>query len=749
MSQLLSISRFIPISILIFVTSFFTFSQKDFNNYQTLLSKGEMPADFSTPVSQKVLNDLAKNRLSFKTKMDTQIYLETIHGHLDEILYSGYVIYGDEVSVYLQQLASKLLNDEPELLKELRFYTIKSNETNAFSTAPGIIFVTTGLISQLSSEAQLAFILAHEIAHYEKKHVHEEYVNYKKISSIKRQEQILQLSQFSKDKELEADQLALKRYHKMGYSSEELIGTFDLLMYSYLPFDEITFPTDYFNTGNMYIPEKEINLKIRAITAEENYNDTYRSHPNIKKRKTAAQKTISEYANWGNAAFVMEKDLFFEIRTSCRLESLRLNVIEGNEFSALYSIFLLEKDFPNSLYLDKMKTLAWLSILQSDFKFEKTKKADQIEGESSLLYKFLDRCNSFELATIGLRIIYDLRAKHAGDFFFEDSYKFYIESLSREQSINLSKYQPYTFQQASLNAMNKSSNELTEKKEVASSENSKYSRIKEKRSTQSIPEFDSTQFATYAISDILNDSLFVKQFNTLKEHNDSLDEAYKQFCLMSKRDQDKAWKAYTNNLSQKEASFKDILIVEPAIHLESKTPKAAWEIAAAEKAFMKTLTGVSQKQGFNPIILTHDSVIKRTTQEFNEYNTYLSYIEQINSANNGNNCLSIDYELINKFTQARGVSQILFTRIDYSYFPDFDPIAIIFGTIVAPLIPYIYFVHIPRTIKEGKDLNMYSMMINTKNGKNYSYIQKNIHKSGTVENYSPYYADFFKLIKQF
>ena len=68
-------------------------------------------------------------------------------------------------------MANKLLEKEPKLRKELRFYTIKSNVTNAFSTDQGIIVVTSGLISQITSEAHLAYILAHEIAHYTEKHV--------------------------------------------------------------------------------------------------------------------------------------------------------------------------------------------------------------------------------------------------------------------------------------------------------------------------------------------------------------------------------------------------------------------------------------------------------------------------------------------------------------------------------------------------------------------------------------------------
>ena len=717
-----------------------------------MLSKGTMPADFSTPVSQKVANDLAASKLTFKSKTEAQAYLKAIHERLNDLLYSGSVIYGDEVSAYVQQLAENLLKDDPELLKELRFYTIKSNETNAFSTSPGVIFVTTGLIAQLSSEAQLAFVLSHEIAHYEKKHVHEEFVNSKKVGEIKRREQILKLSQFSKEKELEADELALKRYHKMGYSKEELLGTFDVLMYSYLPFDELPFPSDYFNTANMYVPKKNfLDRNLKPITAEEDYNDTYNSHPNIKKRKDAVQKSISGFTNWRNESFILDENSFFELRTLCRLESIRLDVIEGNGFEAIYSIFLMEQEFPNSPYLDKMKALSWLSMQQREFKLAQRSTENKIEGESSLLHSFLNKSSYFEMGTLGMRIIYDLRSKHSGETFFEDTYKNYLDGFVENPYVSLSAYQPFTYQQASQNALDKLNDTITPaKKEPNFTEGSKYSRIKEKRSgSQSTVAFDSTEFARYAIPDILKDSSFIQDYKTLKAHKDSVKEAANLFYSLSRREQEKLWKAHIASLSKEEVAFKKILIVEPNIFLSSKNGVAEWEMQSAKKLHRTTLITNAKKMGYEPIIIDQDSILKGTTEDFNEYNTYLAYIEQINSANNGNDCLSIDYELINKFSQERDISQILFTRIDYSYFPDFNPIAIIFGTIIVPFIPWVYFGYIPKTIKEGKDLTMYSMLINTKNGKNYSYIKNNIQKSATVENYAPYYRDFFNLIKKF
>lgn len=78
-----------------------------------------------------------------------------MHYAINDLLHSGLVVYGDEVSVYVGKVADKLLEKDKPLREKLRFYAIKSNETNAFSTYQGIVFVTTGLISQLSTEAQL------------------------------------------------------------------------------------------------------------------------------------------------------------------------------------------------------------------------------------------------------------------------------------------------------------------------------------------------------------------------------------------------------------------------------------------------------------------------------------------------------------------------------------------------------------------------------------------------------------------
>ncbi|RMH06868.1 MAG: hypothetical protein D6704_06205 [Nitrospirae bacterium] len=61
------------------------------------------------------------------------------------------------------------VSDRPEL--NFHFAILNSEEQNAFAAPGGYIFVTIGLLKALTNEAELAGVLAHEIAHVTKRHM--------------------------------------------------------------------------------------------------------------------------------------------------------------------------------------------------------------------------------------------------------------------------------------------------------------------------------------------------------------------------------------------------------------------------------------------------------------------------------------------------------------------------------------------------------------------------------------------------
>ena len=127
-------------------------------------------------------------------------------------------------------------------------FTIKvvdSDEVNAFALPGGFMFVNTGLILKADNEAELAGVLAHEIAHVAARHgtrqaTRGQLINYGTIPLIfmggwagyaVRQAVSLAVPmgflKFSRNMETEADLLGLQYMYKAGYDPTEFVNFFE------------------------------------------------------------------------------------------------------------------------------------------------------------------------------------------------------------------------------------------------------------------------------------------------------------------------------------------------------------------------------------------------------------------------------------------------------------------------------------------------------------------------------------------
>lgn len=89
-----------------------------------------------------------------------------------EIL-SRYPLYRDaEATRYLNRVGTLLsyVSERPETFGGYHFAILDSDETNAFATPGGLIFVTRGMLRCTDSEDGVASVLAHEIAHVAHRH---------------------------------------------------------------------------------------------------------------------------------------------------------------------------------------------------------------------------------------------------------------------------------------------------------------------------------------------------------------------------------------------------------------------------------------------------------------------------------------------------------------------------------------------------------------------------------------------------
>jgi beta-barrel assembly-enhancing protease len=119
----------------------------------------------------------------------------------------------DRDSVYVNGVGRLLLSNLRRPGVEYQFHIVESPLINAFALPGGQIFVTSGMLAFVESEAELAAVLGHEISHVDLRHCVERYqyeATFKK-AGIPEAGWMIEIAHrlvsagFSQDQELEAD----------------------------------------------------------------------------------------------------------------------------------------------------------------------------------------------------------------------------------------------------------------------------------------------------------------------------------------------------------------------------------------------------------------------------------------------------------------------------------------------------------------------------------------------------------------
>lgn len=628
----------------IFCTSFI-FSglgqEVSWDEYQNLRAMGKVPSIFKMNTQTKIEQDLHIDRTDLSPEEEEQ-FLENIHYQIDDILRSGLVLYGDPATLYIQKVADHLLESNKKLKKELQFFAVKSNMTNAFSTDQGIIFVTLGLLAQLENEAQLAFVLAHEIAHYQEKHVEKSYSDYQRNNdAINYDEHIRILSQYSKEKELEADILGVKLYQLAGYKKSELLSAFDVLMYSYLPFDEVPFPQDYLNSEHLQIPTHYFPEKVNPILAEEEYNDEKSSHPNIRKRKEAILAEIKSSNDWGSKEFAIDENEFAKVRKMARFESVHRDLIDCNYPDALYSIFLLEQEHPDSKYLSRSKAKAWLgisSLLGNKGKSDVLYKERDIEGESHALVYLLNSLSRIQLLTIAMRQVEDVYQKYPEDEEIAKIRTMMIEEIAENSMFKIKNYRKITyataierFEKSKQQQLLKDSLQIVSDTLIVDEETeelSKYDKIKKKRTAQietptnEEEEFDVDQFHFFALSDLISDTSFLNtlaRFEAREQEKKTQESAERNMSPMEK---------LKLNKERYHLGISEFVLMRPFVYQEYYGKIDMKGSVEFEQLVRESILKNAEKVKLSVVDFTNNEAGALTTEEYNRHALFTDYISQ-------------------------------------------------------------------------------------------------------------------------
>jgi hypothetical protein len=383
-------------------------------DYKPLVSTGKLPLIYTTSATEKANTDIAtaqKEKNYYTRKAKEKFYLIS-NFQIDQILRSGKIMFNDSLSHFVNKVADETFKGHPEIRKNIQIYILKSDIVNAFTADNGTIIVSVGLLSQLDNEAQLAYILCHETSHYLKKHSVESYVTMHSRNSYRKTN--LDEYRFSQDAEFEADAEGLKLFKETSYSYKGISGAFNMLKYSYLPFDEIKFDKNFLEDSNLVFPPAYFLKELSPIKVDENYDDSKSSHPNIKKRKDNVSRELGEFSDDGREKFLVNKDDFYKMREMARFELCNIDLQQEEYADCIYESYVLLKKYPNNVYLKKMIGKALFNVAAAKAPQEKEYKDcieptldiagnanitydySSVEGNSQQTYHLLDKLSATE-----------------------------------------------------------------------------------------------------------------------------------------------------------------------------------------------------------------------------------------------------------------------------------------------------------------------------------------------------------------
>ncbi len=515
------------------LTSIFIKANAQFTtDYTPLKSSGFIPSEFlksARALSEEEIKTIGYGK-DHTAKTQFTIYQNYF---LQNFLMNGDVLINDQLTKYVNRVADELLKNNTSLRSQLHIYVIKTPEVNAHAFDKGFIFINVGLLAQLENEAQLAYILSHEITHVVKKHSVTEYIESIKLENGtsdydrgSEEERNLARYRFSKEQETEADAEGLNMLKESNYSIKTVNGAFDVLQYSYLPFELVDFKKSFFEDKNLILPDTLFLKKTSEVKSNDDYDDTKSTHPNIRKRRGTIEPDLKVSDEATRKKYLVSEDQFKSARETARFELCNLYLVNRDYMNAIYAAYILLEKYPENIYLKKIvaKGLFNVSVNKSyrqkkysgnseDDNMRAKKYTipdyDKIEGASQRLYYMMENLSDKELNLLALKYVYKAHKKYPQDKTLASLTDSLFSELINVNSLYLNDFA----KKSKVELKFKDTVKVKEEVEVADAEESKYSKIKKQQEKVEIETEEN--FIKYALIDELKDDEFVKTYTRI------------------------------------------------------------------------------------------------------------------------------------------------------------------------------------------------------------------------------------------
>ena len=314
-------------------------------------------------------------------KKDYEEIYKTHFEQIEKIINGKSSITAKEPHAYLQQVVTKIIKANPVLIAdELRIFFTRDWWPNAYSMGDGSIAINAGLVIHMHNEAELAFVLCHELAHYYRAHTLQSVDNYVSVTNSPAfQNRLKELSKqqygvnkeleklslnlifnsrhHSRSKETEADLQAFSFFKNTGYNANGIVSLLQLLdtvdratvfpklnVQTILNFEGYPFKKKWIQE------ESAIFAKIQTQTADDKAKevDSFKTHPDCVVRIATLKDSVSSHNAGKN--FLVDENYFQKLKEELLLEMIEHTYQSDNLSRNLYyNLQLLQQQKQSNL----------------------------------------------------------------------------------------------------------------------------------------------------------------------------------------------------------------------------------------------------------------------------------------------------------------------------------------------------------------------------------------------------------------
>lgn len=363
------------------LNSFFIDAQTNVANYQRLDDNPRTKTAAITELNNRYKLILKKLPSEYKDEYE-ELYTDMQEEKLKHIENDAY-LFNDTLQDYFTAILTEIKRGNPSIpIDNIPFYVARDYSPNAVTSLDGSIAFNLSLLANCKNESQVAFVICHELAHYQLKHparsvkkmfdvlyskkgqkdmkeiARSEYNTYQKAEEYLKNA-VYDSRRHGREYEEQADSLAVMFMANTRYNAAEsascllMLDQIDSVLFT--PNFDLTkvFTTPQYPFKKSWIEEEETMFGGgKRVFDNELNKDSLKTHPSCQKRAILATNFIKDAAAKSTLNNPQTDALFNSIQQKAEFETLIAAYDFDNVDYALFQTLKSLQNQPNNVFLN-------------------------------------------------------------------------------------------------------------------------------------------------------------------------------------------------------------------------------------------------------------------------------------------------------------------------------------------------------------------------------------------------------------